>query len=366
MSELYLKDKLVLTLRDKNGVPSEIHKINAPELLPFPLQKDLTIQSFNYWLNARTIPNSRDGIAQVCEEFGETWKNNVNYAALTDHYWLKRRSETWKKVSFFTRTYSKDIGDMFFIPWTINKKKYDTNSPDLTTGGITKKRWVQKEDKTSYLVKAGNEQTHQEPLSEVLASALIENLGFINSAGYDLCIEGTTLCSKTDNFITLDNDLVTADQIFNWETKETGESVYSHLVKMCDKLEIPGANEFLDNLIFVDSIIRNDRQLDKIGFLRDMNTMKFIGPAPVYDCGGAYWSKPNSGTRNNPFMDVAAGIFNKKKKAYDIRVLSREREYEKFIMDYPSIEPDRKEMLINAIKNRNEELCKTPDLDVER
>ena len=365
MSELYLKDKKVLTLKDINGVPGDIQKVDNPELLPLCLKRNCTIEKFNEWLRRRSIPDNREGLRDLKEEFGSSWLENKNYASLSDQYWICKRGETWKKINFFTNKYSEDVGNMMFMPWTASKR-CNNFSPDLTTNGILKKRWKQYDDRKSYLVKAGSLLAHQEPLSEVLVSVLAENLGIIPCVKYDLCVEGTTICSRCDNFITADTELVPASFIYFLKDKEEGESVYSHLIKMCEEYDIPGAQDFIDGMLFIDSLTGNeDRNLGNIAFIRDVNTMKFIGPAPLYDSGNAYWSTKsvNDPVKSKLFGDVENEVFKKIKKKCDLEAMTKSFGYKKLVYTYPMISDVKKEKLVEAIGQRNSRLAKSHILD---
>lgn len=359
MSELFLKNEKVLTLKDVEGVPKEIVKINAPELLPLCLKKECTTELFFGWLSKRNIPEKREGLQEAIDEFGRSWLETKNYFSLSDQYWLKKRDETWKRGNFFTNWYSTDIGEIMFTPWAFKKKRVNGESPDATTNGLLRKRWKQNADKTSYLVKAGSLAAHQEPLSEVLVSVLTEKLGVIKSAGYELCIEGTLMCSKCENFITEDTDLVPASYFYNDEKRKPTETVYDHLISMCEKQEIPGAKEYIDWTIFIDNLTGNeDRNLSNIGFIRDINTLKFIGPAPLYDCGNAYWStqKITDNVRSEMFKGVEDMISKKLKQKCDLSKIFADMGYETIINAYPEITDVKKKNLIEAIKKRNNRL----------
>lgn len=370
MSELYLKDEKVLTLKDIDGVPSEIQRIDAPELLPVYLQKSCTYIDFKEWMKHRSMPESRENRDLVIAEHGKSWLENKNYASLTDQYWIKKRTETWKKINFFTNTYSKQVGDMFFLPWTIQKqRKYDGNSPDLTTGGTLMKRWGQNTDKSSYLVKAGSMISHQEPLSEVLVSVMAERLHIVPCVKYDMCIEGVTICCRCDNIANIDTELVPAYHIYNVEEKKDNESVYTHLLKMCEKHDIPDVEEFLDAMICMDRLTGNeDRNLSNIAFLRDSNTMKFLGPAPLFDSGNAFWSvkRINEHIKSKMFGDIEKQVFEKIKKKHDFTPITKNSEFEKVISKYPGITDEKKEQLITAINKRNEKLLEERSPSIER
>lgn len=359
MSELWIKDKKILTIRDVNGVPGGIKSVDNPELLPISLQKDITWEKLRKWLDKRILPAKREGLDKVNKEFGDQWLNSKNYCSLSDHYWLKMRTENWKRINFFTNTYSPDVGNMFFSPWLVSKR-INNFSPDITTGGVLKKRWIQDNaTKKSSLVKAGSIITKQEPLSEVLVSVLVEKLDKIKSAGYDFHVEGTTMCSICDNFVTLDTELVTAQEIFFTEPPKDKNDVYNHLLRMCEKFDIPNAETFINWVIFIDTVTGNsDRNLNNIGFLMDVNTRKFIGPAPLYDCGNAYFNTYNLRDERNSklFRNVENGIFNKLKSQCELDKILSSEDYKNTIALYPCISDEKKDTLIEEINKLNNRL----------
>lgn len=365
MSELFLKEEKVLTLKDEGGVPKSVERIDNPELLPLCLKKSCTTESFMDWLKKRIIPENREGLKEAKEEYGDAWLQDKNYASLSDQYWIRMREEKWRKVNYFTNFYKPDVGDIFFKPWTMKKKRYETFTPDLTTNGVLRKRWIQRQDRTSQLVKAGSVEARQEPLSEVLVSVLAEKLG-IESAGYNLHIEGVTMCSICDNFITENTELVPASYFYYMEERERDESVYDHLLKMCDTLKIPGAKEYIDNMILIDNLTGNeDRNLGNIGFIRDVNTLEFVGPAPLYDCGNAYWAtkKINDTVKSELFHGVESKIVEKKKKEMNLSALSGDYGYKKIIHQYPDISDVKKDNLIEAIEKRNNRILNQKEVE---
>ena len=369
MSELWFKNEKVLTLKE-TGEVFQVVNIDNPELLPFCLRKECTTELFMDWLKKRGIPDTREGVSQVTEAFGKTWRDNKNYASLTDQYWIKRRTEEWKKINFFTNLYCTDIGDMFFSPWLLNKNKFNNGavgSPDLTTNGILRKRWVQNSDKTSSLIKAGSVAAKQDPLNEVLVSVLVEKLEKINAASYSLCIEGTTMCCKCDNFITANTSFVPASYIYYSEEREEKDSVLCHLLKMCEKYKIPNVEEFLEWMIFVDSITGNDdRNLSNIGFILDADKNEFIGPAPLFDNGGAYWDskKVSDAVKSKLFGDEEDAIIKKLTKETDLEEILKNTDYVNLISNYPEITDVKKDNLIEAIRKRHKSISVLKNLNI--
>ena len=367
MSELMKKNQRVLTLEYKEGVPVKILKIHDKELLPLSLQQDCTIKSYNEWFEKRKLPKKRDGFSEMVKQFGNSWLKSKNYASLTDQYWIRNMDETWKKVNFFTNQYSYDVGDIAFKPWMAEKKRYDTNSPDLTTNGRLKKRWIQRKDYVSCLIKAGNRALHQEPLSEVLVSVLLEQLRIIPFVRYDLYIEGIELCSRCKNFITAETEFVPMSDLYYSVPKLSGVSVYEHLLNVMKKYKIPGGREYVNKIIFIDRLTGNDdRHLGNMGVIKNVETNEYVCTAPLFDSGNAYWDVKaiygNIPKNSTIFSDVDKEIFEEVKCRVDLeKILDNENfeMFEKTIWEYPQMSNERKDKLIKAIKKRNEKLCMT-------
>ena len=367
MPELWMKNQKILTFQEKEGVASSIDRIHEVELLPLCLSQKCTVETFNEWMNKRKIPLNREGLDEMIAEFGNDWLCCKNKASLSDQYWVKYRLEEWSKINFFTRLYSHDIGDLAFMPWAPKRKKISSDSPDLMTNGVLRKRWKQNSDKTSSLLKAGSKIICQEPLSEVLVSVLLEQLEVIPFVRYDFCVEGITLCSKCDNFITADTELVPASYIYHLEERPENVSIYSHLLHMCDKFEIEGAQEFIDGMIFIDTLTGNkDRNLGNIAFVRNVNTLK-LETGPLFDFGASYWSsgKIDNQVKSKLFGDVEKRIFKRMKKKCDLEYLRKSEGYRSCIESYPAINEERKRELISAITKRNEMLCRDMEVEME-
>ena len=162
-------------------------------LLPIILQGEgaLNLESINKWLSTRRIPEEREGLKKARQWF-PGFENYKNLFSLSDQYWFRyKKSESWDNLNFFTNKYSQEQGKIFFEPWTADiKEACSVQTPDLTTNGVLKKRWVQDDDLTSYLLKAGSVEYHQEPLSEVLASIMLRKLNLIPFVEYELTVYG--------------------------------------------------------------------------------------------------------------------------------------------------------------------------------
>lgn len=363
MYQLMCKDDVLMTLKeDSDGNICDVENIEALEKLPFPLQKNPTIEGIMRWLEFRGIPKEREGFGELKQiirlRSGKPIPNTSTYASLSDQFWLKKAGskQEWKKINFFTNKYSSQLGDLMFAPWEYNGEKINTFSPEYTTNGMLKKAWVQQDNKVSKLYKAGSILMHQEPLSEVLATCLLEKLQVIPFVRYDLEVKGTSMCSVCENFITQDTELVPASHIYFMEKRDESTKVLTHLLRMAEKYDVPDVEEFMKWLIFVDHLTGNkDRNLGNIAFIKDVNTNKFIGPAPAFDNGTAYWNNNPADKSDKVIIlekETDAAIIREMKKKVDLSFLKRDDSFKKLINRYPLLEEKDKSKLINAIKRQ--------------
>lgn len=285
------------------NVSEVIHK----ERLPYSsIQKDeygeitgVNIHRLNHWWQKRGVPENRDGIKTLLPSFGVTNLHQLQLLndglSLADCYWIKRTysNASWDKMNFFTNDFTYEVGDLFFEnkPLRENGSLY---SPDLSTGGWLRKTWKIKNNKR-YLIKAGSEPNNEEPINEVLASKLLESLNFIPFVKYRLGNISKTAVSVCKNFLNENTEFIPADFIYKSKPRNPKTSVYDHLIERCNEYGIPGMSDFIDRMLQVDYILANqDRHLSNFGFLRDVDTLKILGPAPLFDNGTSLWNNQSN------------------------------------------------------------------------
>ena len=251
--------------------------------------------NLNEWWQKRTIPSSRQGLISVLQEFNIDTTSVLAMKALglslSDQYWMKPLNSTltWDEINFFNNDFSKDIGEAFFNPNFI-KKNINFISPDNTSDGWLRKKWIIINGKRC-LVKAGSDPYRQEPFNEVIASKIIEKLNTASFVKYKFFKdEEQGICSICKNFVTEDTELVSGYALSKTYSRDKNTSVYDHYIDIAEKLNIPNIGDYFDSLIILDYIIANtDRHHNNFGFIRDVNTLKFIGPAPIFDSGTSMW-----------------------------------------------------------------------------
>lgn len=166
---------------------------------------------------------------------------------------------------------------------TITSEK-SLKTPNNTTDGMLKKAWII-EGNTRYLLKGGYKNEILQPFNEVLASIICERLGF-NHVTYFIDTYKDMVVSKCPCFITKDTELITAYQIKNNMNRHDSIEDYEEYIKLLENQGIEDARIKIENMYILDFLIMNeDRHLNNFGIIRDVNTLKWLDIAPIFDNG---------------------------------------------------------------------------------
>lgn len=253
--------------------------------------------AFNKWYEKRTISANRPDVPlndRKLVRWIDVTQKWPNMFSLTDQYWFRfKDQECWEKLNFFTNGYN-DIMGTYFLSKNQNQtleSKYVYNSPELTTNGIQPKQWVREADGEDYLYKYIYKRGDVSPLCEVIASRYLKQMNMIRHVEYELTARNYSLCSRCKNFINEHQEFVPASHVIRAVEKiDAQEDSYDRLIRACDSLHIPDVVIFIDNMIMADRAMMNfDRHLGNFGFIRNVDTGDFEGPAPLFDFGRAYF-----------------------------------------------------------------------------
>lgn len=280
---------------------------NYPEnedYAPFGLIKinEIDKVEFNKWWKNRQIPASRKGFKEVLHNSNVYDKDNFDLLdakayglSLSDQYWVKGVNEeiSWESINFFDNEFSEDIGKILFNGGK-TALNLNLNTPDMTSNGNYEKRW-KIIDGERYLLKAGSKIYNQEPFNELIATKLYERL--LNKdeyVEYSVIFDDDKAISKCKNFITKDTELIPAWKINEYYEFLDDEDKYTHYIRCLNNLGIKDAETLTDKMIVCDYIIANkDRHFNNFGVIRDVNTLKFIDVAPIFDNGCSLWYDEN-------------------------------------------------------------------------
>ncbi len=247
---------------------------------------------FNWWKN-RTIPTGRKNLERALKILKvsnvEQLIEKTHSLNLTDHYWIKKQNDNvkWNDINYFDNKFDDSIGEFLLLNKERTFSEGTYNSPDLFTDGMLPKKWIERNGEF-FLLKGSDSAFQQEPFNEALASYICYKLN-IRHAEYEVKElindddekEFYSLCK---NFVTKNTELISAYDISKIFKKTNNESVYQHFFRCCSTLGINDVEEDIQKMLVVDFIMANtDRHLRNFGFLRDSDSLEWIGLAPVYD-----------------------------------------------------------------------------------
>ena len=344
----------VLEIYDEKHIPVGIQNIPNYNLS----------QGLQFWWQSRLIPKNRSNfkINNPDIDFLLTGSNGFN---LSDQYWIKEEKSdmTWEKGNFYTNPFNEDIGEYITGQGHYNLQNMTSRSPDLFSNGQQDKRWVI-EKGTRFLVKYGRPPYYEQPFNEMLASEICRRLD-IPYVQYTLLIKGKTepvIYSMCPCFVNPDTEFVPAGFIQYGREKKRQVSNYNHLIECCSQYNIQkkeNIEKTFMQMIVLDYIIANtDRHYGNFGFLRNAETLEWIGNAPNFDTGNAmFYEYPTSDLRKSTAImeNVISRSFVAKQK----------EQAEKFSDNIAMLDVDFKKL--DGIKDYYEDLLsRNPKEDAER
>lgn len=273
---------------------SEIYEIKnidyAPLIIKQAYKKNKNIKSeLSEWFVGRGISSLRDDLDILLAKLNvSTPKELLDKAfglSLSDQYWVKPYGSNLehKDINFFEHIFSEsDFTNATFSNSNDYSTKISLISPNNTTDGRLKKTWII-EDNTRYLIKGGFKNEVMQPFNEVLATMISDRLGFYYTK-YTIDIVSNKIVSKCPCFINSNTELITAYQILHNNCNK--ENAYEEYIKILENKGIQDARKNLEDMFILDFLIMNeDRHLNNFGVIRDVNTLKWISIAPIFDNG---------------------------------------------------------------------------------
>ncbi len=276
----------------------EIKDINyAPYILKsFYIENNINDTPFrtnlSEWFKGRGIPSWRDKLDLLLHRLNITAPYELLDKAfglsLSDQYWLKPYDSniSYDDINFFDNDF--DYSEFMEASLSINSKSITKESslktPNNTTDGMLKKAWII-DNGTRYLLKGGYKNEILQPFNEVLASEICKRLEF-NHVEYTIDTYKDIVVSKCPCFITKDTELITCYQIKNEMKRHDNLEDYEEYIKKLEDHNIENVREKVENMFILDYLIMNeDRHLNNFGIIRDVNTLKWLDVAPIFDNG---------------------------------------------------------------------------------
>jgi len=246
------------------------------------------------WFRGRGIPSWRDKLDLLLHRLNiytpDELLDKAFGLSLSDQYWIKPFDSdiSYDDINFFDHDF--DYSEFLSASLSLNSEKIQKEAslktPNNTTDGMLRKAWII-EDDVRYLLKGVYRNEILQPFNEVLATEICKRLDF-NHVPYTLDIYKDTVVSKCPCFINKDTELITAQQIRNDMNRHDNKEDYEEYIKKLESNGIENARVKLENMYILDFLIMNeDRHLNNFGIIRDVNTLKWLDVAPIFDNGMA-------------------------------------------------------------------------------
>lgn len=247
------------------------------------------------WWTMRSVPASRNAMQEMLKNAG--YENPGSYLAknlavsISDTYWIRPLGKDlkYKDVRFY------NLADYTGgkIPYH-NATSYD---PNASLGGQMEKYWDLTGD-VPVLVKESSQYFGQQSVNEVFATRIhdLQGAGIPYVRYHGSITEHGSVLSKCEAFTSEKAELVTAYEVVESEKKTNNKSYFDAYIDTCVRagMDRQMVQDFMDYMIMTDFVISNtDEHLQNFGILRDPDTMKIIGTAPIYDSGNSMFYNEN-------------------------------------------------------------------------
>ncbi len=278
---------------------AKINRVIHPDYAPLGIieyKTGITRKALNNWWKDRSIPASRSRFNEVMAEMdihsSVELLERCFGLSLSDQYWIKEENSKieWNDINFFENDFSEDMGKLL-MGQIHYSDDLDIFSPDNSSDGNLKKKW-KIINNTRYLIKGGNSFNNQEPFNEIIATKLYKRiLKNEDYVPYELIQENGMYYSACPTMVNTNEELVSAYYIDRIFKQRGNDSLYIHFLEACNSLNIPNAKLQIDKMIVCDYIIANyDRHYRNFGAIRNVDTLEWIGIAPIFDSGSCLWA----------------------------------------------------------------------------
>lgn len=305
----------------------EIYNIEYAPLAIFNAYNDKSqslVKESNAWFRGRGIPSWRKDLENLLEKLNvsspEELLNKSFSLSLSDQYWLKDSeiSIKWEDINFFTNDFLYEAYLEASLDSSSNEISTDKNvlrSPNNTTDGMLQKGWIIENGKR-VLVKGTYTFNREEPFNEWLASQVCKRLGF-SYCNYTIdFINNEKLVSKCENFVSSDEEIISAYDIYKSVKKPNNINDYEHYINILEQHNVPDARKNVASMFLVDYILMNtDRHMKNFGVIRNVNTLKWERTAPIFDTGQSM--QCDRIVANMNFVTGTGKFFSNTNKKYD-------------------------------------------------
>ena len=349
----------------------DIYNIEYAPLSVYNANKNISknlVAEVNKWCRNRGIPSWRKNIEKLLENLNvsttEELLNKAYALSLSDQYWIKEQDNQieWKDINFFENDFKYKAYLDISLSNSSDKRlnQAELKSPNNTTDGMLQKGWIIENGKR-VLVKGIYQPSREEPINEWLASEICRRLDFYH-CDYSIDIINNRIVSKCESFVTSDEEIISAYDIYNSEKKSNNVTDLEHYINILEKHNVPDARKNVENMFVLDFIIMNmDRHMKNFGVIRNVNTLEWVRTTPIFDNGESMQCDKLTSEIN--FTDGKGKFFTNTDKKYSEMLKKLETIREVDIKKLEGIVTDYKNVLekyqpyTDATSERIRKLC---------
>ena len=349
----------------------DIYNIEYAPLSVYNANKNISknlVAEVNKWFRNRGIPSWRKNIEKLLENLNvsttEELLNKAYALSLSDQYWIKEQDSQieWKDINFFENDFKYKAYLDISLSNSSDKRldQAELKSPNNTTDGMLQKGWIIENGKR-VLVKGIYQPSREEPINEWLASEICRRLDFYH-CDYSIDIINNRIVSKCESFVTSDEEIISAYDIYNSEKKSNNVTDLEHYINILEEHNVPDARKNVENMFLLDFIIMNmDRHMKNFGVIRNVNTLEWVRTTPIFDNGESMQCDKLTSEIN--FTDGKGKFFTNTDKKYSEMLKKLETIREVDIKKLDGIVTDYKNVLekyqpyTDATSERIRKLC---------
>ena len=301
---------------------NNVHQENK-HLLPKKLSFNLTEEELLKWINRRKAPKNRQFVEKILSAIDDS-DNPMKYVdvshalSLNDAYWITNdiMEYKWDELNLYSHPFDEALSYVAFTGYS-QKVSGLLSSPEITSSGMLKKCWSNREDGI-YLLKGDDvfqsndgrsQATHEFYAAQVAEAFGIEHIDYgleefhhRNGNKEIVCI-CKLFTSENEGFV--DASIVAG-----------GKGVDVHNLDLSSlsvqKQFSDWFGEFYADMMVFDSLIINrDRHLGNFGMIVDNNTGEYLRPAPLFDNGCSMLLGASKFDLKEGYTDYVASLYCK-------------------------------------------------------
>ena len=302
------KDHIVCGMQLDHFGKIEKINVNINELEHQPFGTSSKQIRLKKWWNDRAIPLTRHEAKTALSKLGYTSTGSMlidNLAlSLNDCYWIKPIGSNlrWKDVSLFSNKFEDDFGTLTLNRFATINLKNKTLFNSATSQGELQKKWCIDKDGRRFMVKGNYGSSFQQSINELFATELHKKQGFKNYTPYfktnlDIGKDNSAIGCSSYCFCNEKVESISAWDIIESRIKPNHISTFQHFRSICieNGIKEKEFDDYFDYLIMTDFLLSNtDRHMNNVAVLRNPDTLKFIGLAPIYDTGNSMFFRTST------------------------------------------------------------------------